>query len=60
MVYPKLMMKLHLDSTEFDQTMALYRQLQTDPTFVLEALQQAAGVEGSGINLEEILERMIM
>lgn len=44
----------HLDSTEFDQTMALYRQLQTDPTFVLEALQQAAGVEGSGINLEEI------
>lgn len=44
----------NLNSTEFAQTMQLYRQLQTDPTYVLEALQYEASKEDSGVVLADI------
>lgn len=44
----------HLDSEEFAQTMAEYRRLQTDTTFVYDALTYAAAQEGSTIDLSVI------
>lgn len=44
----------NLDSNEFALTIAKYLELQNDQTFVLEALQQAAGKEDSTINLGDI------
>jgi ABC-type glycerol-3-phosphate transport system substrate-binding protein len=44
----------HLDSTEFAQTMDLYRNLQTNTDLTLEALQVADATEGSGIKLGDI------
>lgn len=46
--------KYNLDSDEFVQTVNLYRELRTSSNYVLEALQDEAGLEGSTINLEEI------
>ena len=44
----------NLDSTEFTTTMELYRSLRVDTTFVLEALYDAAGAEGSELDLGSI------
>jgi ABC-type glycerol-3-phosphate transport system substrate-binding protein len=44
----------NLNSSEFTTTMELYRSLRTDTTFVLEALYDAAGAEGSSIDLGSI------
>lgn len=44
----------HLDSEEFAQTMAEYRRLQTDTTFVYDALTYVAAQEGSTIDLSVI------
>lgn len=44
----------HLDSDEFAQTMAEYRKLQTDTTFVYDALTYEAAKENSTIDLSVI------
>ncbi len=44
----------NLDSDEFSQTMTEYRKLQTDITFVYDALTHEAGKEGSTIDLDVI------
>jgi multiple sugar transport system substrate-binding protein len=44
----------NLDSNEFVETMNFYRQLQTDETFVYDALLLKAAEEDSPINLETI------
>lgn len=44
----------NLNSSEFTDTIALYRQLRTDPSFVLEALYDAAAVENSSIQIGNI------
>lgn len=44
----------NLDSDEFAQTIDFYRSLQTDTTFVLEALQYEASQEDSNIVLTDI------
>lgn len=46
--------KFNLDSDEFSTAVNQYRTLRTDSSFVLEAIQDASGVEGSGIVLEDI------
>lgn len=46
----------NLDSTEFATTIDFYRSLQTDPSFVLEALQYEASLEGSEIDIEAIFQ----
>jgi multiple sugar transport system substrate-binding protein len=44
----------NLDSTEFTQTVELYRQMRTDATYVLEALYDAAAAEDSTIQIGNI------
>ncbi|MCK9536880.1 MAG: extracellular solute-binding protein [Bacilli bacterium] len=44
----------HLDSSEFTSTIEAYRELQTDSTFVLEALQWEAAQEELGIDIGNI------
>lgn len=44
----------NLASDEFSQTIDFYRSLQTDTTFVLDALQHEAAQEGSLIDIESI------
>lgn len=44
----------NLDSTEFTDTMTLYRQLRTDSSYVLEALYDAAAAEDSTIQIGNI------
>jgi multiple sugar transport system substrate-binding protein len=44
----------NLNSAEFTTTMELYRSLRVDTSFVLEALYDAAGAEGSEIDLGSI------
>ena len=44
----------NLDSTEFTQTVDLYRQMRTDATYVLEALYDAAAAEDSTIQIGNI------
>lgn len=46
----------NLDSQEFSTTMQVYRNLQTDTSFVLEALQYEAAKEGSEIDMEAIFQ----
>lgn len=44
----------NLDSTEFTQTVELYRSMRTDATYVLEALYDAAAAEDSTIQIGNI------
>lgn len=44
----------NLNSPEFTQTMEFYRSLQTDTSFVVDALNHASAQEGSGIDVNEI------
>lgn len=44
----------NLDSQEFSTAMQVYRNLQTDTSFVLEALQYEAAQEGSEIDMDAI------
>ena len=46
--------KFNLDGPEFTEAITEYRKLRTDSSFVLEALQDLAGEEGSTIKLEDI------
>lgn len=46
----------NLDSTEFATTVDFYRSLQTDTSFVLEALQYEAAKEDSTIDIEAIFQ----